>query len=180
MRRIVPILGALAAATLLAGCSADDQGAVDAALAWDGAAAGVAELQCADLQTDWSEDATTRPERCWTFEESDGLPGAFAAITTSFSEAVGSEPTFGPSCAAWTETQRSLGCQARWTVGDTTALLTSGLTLEWLGSMVEEDPAADILDPTLTATHELTLWIGGEELEEGLDQAELFYTDPAA
>lgn len=180
MRRIVPLLGALTSAALLAGCAGGDADGVDSALAWDGEPSGVVELECADLQSDWADGATVRPERCWTFEETDGLPGTFAAITASFTEAVGSDPTFGPSCAAWTADQRSLGCQARWTVGDRTVLLTSGLTLEWLGTMVEEDPGADILDPTLTATHELTLWTGGDELDEGLGQAELFYTDPAA
>ena len=178
MRRAVRFLPFALLVPLLSACGGVS--AEDAVEAWDVTADGVTELDCVDLQSDWTADATTRPDRCWTFEETDGLPSAFAAVAASFTETAGADPTFGPACAATTETTRSLGCQARWTLDGTTVVLTSGLTLEWLGTQVEEDPAADILDPTLEATHELTLWTGGEELSEGLDQAELFYTDPAA
>ncbi len=34
--------------------------------------------------------------------------------------------------------------------------------------------------PETSPLRALDFWVGGEELDEGLDQAELFYTDPAA
>lgn len=178
MRRIVPLL-LLPALPLLVACSAD-AGDTSATASWEAAGLGLTELECAELQTDWAEGAATRPERCWTFEETDGLPGTFAAISADFTEAIGSEPTFGPACAAAEEGDRSLGCQARWTVGDTTVLLTSGITLEWLGAAVEDGSDVDILDPSLAATHELTLWTGGAELAEGQGEAELYYSVPAS
>ena len=152
----------------LCGCAGDvpdvDTTAIDALDPLPGRATAV---DCAELFEPDAE-AEGLPQRCWTYEETDGLAESFAALAADVETLTGTEPLVDPFCMPTSEGSRVLLCTGAWTLGDRVVLLGSGVTLHWLEDAVEAQD--DWRDPSLPALHEIVLSVV-DDLPDGYGDA---------
>lgn len=172
MRRIVLIPASL----LLAACSsAEIDGPTMAALeSWEPLPGRTAEVECGSLFEGWGDGTEEPPLRCWTFEESDGLPASFKELTDSLGEQLGGTEAAPPACMDSSPEFRAVSCTASWQVGDRVVTVTSGLTLTWMQSVVDQGSEVSYTDPTVTGVHEVTLSILDQVPPDDYD----IYTSP--
>ncbi len=139
---------------LLAGCSSAPNGDVDINIdAWSPPSTGLTAIDCSELLPEWGTGEEEAPDRCWTFEETTGLPDRFEELTNDLSDHAGSQPVRGPSCAAKT------ACAAEWEGADEVVTLGSSITL---GGLQAEINAGVDVGPDTPRLYELTIWTADE------------------
>ncbi|WP_062305056.1 hypothetical protein [Demequina subtropica] len=156
MRRLL----AFAAIALVTACSSPSTLDADALDSWTPLPGRATEVPCGDLYDGWADPSAERPLRCWTYEESDGLPATFRELVDSFENQLSGDVEVAPACQGATAERRSFTCTASWSSGDAVVTVTSGVTVHSMEEMVDEVPPVSYSDPTLAGTHEVILWVG--------------------